>query len=214
VIEKAVKQMEQENPGFATIQFIHSGSTEQNIIDTPEGLPLPKDRGDTMPFPDLRRVVIVRPSHDSTNQTRIAVNLLEATNNIDSSKDVPLEFGDMVEIPQYDHPLGAAPVKLSDNQISAMINHLHGTAHLIVRDQKVEVPLDPYGEASLIGAVLNQPAVRELLLTSSDLSHVKVSRHDSKIFKASQWILDCSGKPPDLVIRDGDVIEVPEKRGF
>jgi hypothetical protein len=50
-------------------------------------------------------------------------------------------------------------------------------------------------------------------LSSSDLSHVKVTRRDPVTGKKSEWILDCSNSPssPDLWLRDGDVIEVPEK---
>jgi hypothetical protein len=71
------------------------------------------------------------------------------------------------------------------------------------------------------------------LLSSSDLSRVKVIRRDAKTGKTREWIVDCS--PPqspsngstffsfqltagadsqptsDLWLRDGDVIEVPQK---
>ena len=51
-----------------------------------------------------------------------------------------------------------------------------------------------------------------LLLTSSDLSRVKVSRRDPKTGQKLEWVIDCSGsKAPDLWLRAGDVIEVPEK---
>jgi hypothetical protein len=52
-----------------------------------------------------------------------------------------------------------------------------------------------------------------LIRFSSDLTRVKVTRqHDPASGKTREWILDCSGdKFPDLWLRDGDVIEVPEK---
>ena len=52
-----------------------------------------------------------------------------------------------------------------------------------------------------------------LPLSSSDLSRVKVTRNDLKTGKKREWILDCSdSKPaPDFWLRDGDVIEVPDK---
>jgi hypothetical protein len=47
---------------------------------------------------------------------------------------------------------------------------------------------------------------------SSDLSRVKVTRRDPKTGKKHEWMLDCSGgNAPNLWLRDGDVIEVPEK---
>jgi len=51
-----------------------------------------------------------------------------------------------------------------------------------------------------------------LLRASSDLTRVKVTRRDSKAGKKLEWVLDCSGNnAPDLWLRDGDVIVVPEK---
>ena len=187
-----------------------------------------------MPFPDLARVVIVRPSHDSTNEVRQVVNLLNSTNGIDCAKDVPLEFGDVVEVPERDHSLGDRPVGLTGNQTKCMASYLKGNVQLAVRDQKVELPFYRIGNQSTIGAVLNQPEAQRLLLSSSDLSHVTVSRFDPKTGKNSEWILDCSpptspgnGSSPlnyrlgtgannpspqtDLWLRDGDMIEVPEK---
>ncbi len=167
----------------------------------------------TMPFPDLTRIVIVRPSHDSTNSTRITVNLLNSTNGVDCAKDVPLEFGDIVEIPERDHSLGDQPVGLTTSQSHDIEDYLKGTAQLVVRDQKQELPLDPVGYASTIARVLYQPAAQQLILSSSDLSRVKVTRHDPKTGEAHEWILDCSNSSsePDLWIRNGDLIEVPEK---
>ncbi len=120
----------------------------------------------------------------------------------------------MVEIPQRDHSLGESPWWLSDDQVSSINNYLHGTAHLVVRDQKADLPLDPYADLSFIGPVLRQRAAQGLILSSSDLSRVKVTRHDPKSGKESQWILDCSNnsQAPDLRLRDGDAIEVPEKQ--
>jgi ankyrin repeat protein len=161
-------------------------------------------------FPDLTRVIIVRPNHSSTNETRIVVNLLNSTNGIDGSKDVPLEFGDVVEIPERDHSLGDRPVGLTDSQCDNIANYLKGNVQLVVRDQKTELTLNPRDAA--IHSVLNQTEAQKYLLSSSDLARVKVSRHDPKTGKKLEWILDCSGSnAPDLWLRNGDVIEVPEK---
>jgi hypothetical protein len=52
----------------------------------------------------------------------------------------------------------------------------------------------------------------QLLLTSSDLSRIKVTRRDPKTGEKLEWVFDCSGdKAPDFWLRAGDVIEVPEK---
>ena len=56
----------------------------------------------------------------------------------------------------------------------------------------------------------------KLVLASSDLSRVKVTRRDPKTGKNREWVVDCRGSfpestTPDLWLRDGDVIEVPDK---
>jgi len=53
----------------------------------------------------------------------------------------------------------------------------------------------------------------KLLLASSDLSHVTVKRRDTAAGKMREWTVDCSNSqaPPNFWLRDGDVIEVPEK---
>jgi hypothetical protein len=42
---------------------------------------------------------------------------------------------------------------------------------------------------------------------------VKVTRRDPATGETQEWVLDCSdpNNAPDLWLRDGDVIEVPEK---
>ena len=53
----------------------------------------------------------------------------------------------------------------------------------------------------------------KLVLTSSDLRHVKVTRRDPASGQEREWVVDCSeaSPAPDLWLRDGDKIEVPER---
>jgi cytohesin len=188
---------------------------------------------DMLPFPDLTRVVILRPSRGSTNTTRLAVNLLDRTNGIDVSKDVPLEFGDIVELPERDHALGDVRVNLTDNESAALFDYLKGKVQLAVRNQKVELAFDRIGSQATIRSVLNQPEAQKIILSSSDLSRVKVTRRNPKTGKISEWTFDCSNHPTafngslsysfspnqpndslpslDFWLRSGDLIEVPEK---
>jgi cytohesin len=192
---------------------------------------------DGLPFPNLARVTIVRPGHGTTNETRISVNLLNSTNGIDCSRDVPLEFGDAVEIPERDHSLAEGPIGLATGQYDAIANCLKGNVQLFVRDQKMELPIIPVQPSSIIVNVLDQPGARKILSSSSDLSRVKISRHNAKTGENREWIVNCSNQPssdqpssnqapnstpgmsagnnptspPDLWLRDGDIINVPEK---
>ncbi len=187
-----------------------------------------------LPFPDLAHVIIERPSHDSTNETRITVNLLNGTNGIDCAKDVPLQFGDVVEIPERDHALGDAPVGLTGGEQETIVNCLQGKVQLVTHGQKVELTIYPNAYGSLLTSVIRQSAAQKVLLSSSDLSRVKVIRHDAKTGQEQEWMVDCSDKGSSvngnlpisyqwsngantsslvtgLWLRDGDVIEVPEK---
>jgi ankyrin repeat protein len=145
----------------------------------------------TMPFPDLAHVTVVRPSHDSTNEMRLTVNLLDGTNGIDCSKDMPLQFGDVVEIPEREHALSDPPVGLTDDQRDTVANHLKGRVQLMAHNQKIELSIDFIGDRSTIGVTLNDPEAQKFLLSSSDLSRVKVIRRDSKSGKNLEWIMEC-----------------------
>jgi ankyrin repeat protein len=187
----------------------------------------------TMPFPDLARVTILRHTRGSTNEMRIPVNLLNSTNGVDCSKDVPLEFGDVVEIPERNHALGDHPVGLTDSEAKSITDYLKGSVQLVTHDQNVRLSIYPSAAGSELGSVVRQEEAQKVLLSSSDLSRVKVIRRDAKTGKTREWIVDCS--PPqspsngstvfsfqsafgadsqptsDLWLRDGDVIEVPGK---
>ncbi len=61
----------------------------------------------------------------------------------------------------------------------------------------------------MIGPVLFNS---KLLLASSDLSGIKVTRRDPVTGEKREWVVDCSSEKPaaDLWLRDGGVIKVPE----
>lgn len=168
-------------------------------------------------FPDLTRVVIARPTDNGAKSQRITVNLLNGTNGVDCARDVPLKFGDVVEIPEREHSLAEKAYFLSGDQAMTILNYFRnraGEAKLIVAGgQTVELPLQPF--YSQIGQVLSRDNARAALTSSSDLSRVKVTRRDPETGKTAEWTLDCSNQNnqgvPDLWLRAGDVIEVPLK---
>ena len=174
-----------------------------------------------IPFPDLTRVVISRPTDNGAKFQRIAVNLLNGTNGVDCARDVPLKFGDVVELPEREHSLAELPQFLTYEEETAILNHFRsqaGEAKLVVDGgETVQLPLQPF--YSQIGTVLSGNLARTTLTSSSDLSQVKVTRRDPQTGKIQAWILDCSRLfhvriapdfgAPDLWLRAGDVIEVP-----
>ena len=140
----------------------------------------------------MTSVTIIHHKQNTTNETRIQVNLLNATNGIDCSRDVPLEFGDVVEIPEREHALGDRSIGLTDSQRDDMVNCLKGSVQIVVHGSKVELPVYPNPDGSLIGSVLSRPEAQGVLLSSSDLSRVKVTRNDPVTGKRREWVVNCA----------------------
>jgi ankyrin repeat protein len=166
-------------------------------------------------FPDLKRIIVHRPSRTPGGKEQaIPVNLLNATNGVDCTKDMPLEFGDVVEIPVRDHALSESPSALSVQETAGILGCLRRKVQLTVRGQSREIELCPVAAESYLGAALGKTEAKSQLLSSSDLSRVKVTRKDPASGQPKAFVLDL-GKPvvtyDGLWLRDGDVIEVPEK---
>ena len=219
--------------------------------DTSSG---PYDKPLDLPFPDLSRIIIHRPPVHGTKWTDLKIDLADAIDSGNCPADVPLKFGDVVEIPETDHVLNEESTGLTTNQLVALAHCL--TRHLqitingmttnITVGPQVEVfPIDDqesisaaqraqtaqlaqspgavqvsFGGRSMINLApqtfMLWPVLddNQLLLSSSDLSHVTVKRRDAAAGRIHQWTLDCS-KPdtaPYFWLRDGDEIEVPEMR--
>lgn len=166
------------------------------------------------PFPDLGRVVIVRQRLANPNQPaeRIAVNLLDKTNQVDCSKDVMLEFGDVIEIPERLHTLQETAVGLTSDQMARIRDCRKGEVVLVYQGKKTPLAVASTPGEAVIGSILAGEKAREALFSSADLTQVKVTRRDAESGQPSEWIVNCSQEQtPDLWLRDGDVIEVPEK---
>jgi ankyrin repeat protein len=169
-------------------------------------------RSSVLKFPDLRRIIIHRPNRSSLGkQKEITVDLLNSTNGIDCGKDVPVEFGDIVEIPIRDYSLGEEEVGLTPSQWSDLKNCLKSTVRLVVRGESRE--LTPNVWSPLVWDALQMPEAKSLLLASADLAQVKVTRKDPSTGKTRQFIVDATARHgfQDLRLENGDTIEVPEK---
>jgi cytohesin len=195
----------------------------ETIYNFYHGDPLPTAGGrrasrqrpqDVLPFPDLSRIVVIHGG-PGARETRKEINLFNGPNRIDCAKDLPLEFGDVVEIPERVHPLDQSSDGLSSEERASLHECLgEGSIQLQAGTNRVQqVPIFARPSDCIIGSVLGRQSVRQFLLSSSDLSHVKVMRTDRATGKKFEWILNCSNPNslPDLWLRDGDVIEVPEK---
>jgi ankyrin repeat protein len=177
-------------------------------------------------FPDFKKVVIYRRAGNSVKQTTINVNLEEILNNGDCSRDVPLQWGDIVEVPEADHPVDQSWTGLTDQEASSLIKCVSRQVVVKIKGESTTLKLAPelnvlnngpipHGRWQKVCASFMLRSVLDnskLLRVSSDLSRVKVTRHDPVTKKTVEWIVDCtSPDQANLWLRDGDLIEVPEK---
>jgi ankyrin repeat protein len=192
-----------------------------------------------LPFPDFAHVKVRRPRTDSKHWQEQPVDLNPLFESGDCSKDVPLSWGDVVEVPEADHPLGERWKGFSIANLWNLKKCLTRHVQIIVKSQATTITLAP----GILSALENQqwmntvpgagtigggepfilprtpfwlrPVLLEskLVLASSDLSRVKVTRNDPKTGKKREWVVDCrvSSPVPDLWLSDGDVIEVPDR---
>ncbi len=156
------------------------------------------NRSTELDFADLAHIVVARPSASGAETKRIAVNLLNATNGVDVSRDLALEFGDVVEIPERQHSLSDRSGLLSFEEMDVIQLHFQkraGEAQLAVAGSKtIPLPLPPYG--SLLKRMLSVEAAQAVLTSSSDLSRVKVIRRDAPSGKTREWMVDCAPEKP------------------
>lgn len=164
-----------------------------------------------LPYPDFSKVIIHRPVAGKPDANKeITVNLLTITNTFDCAKDTWLEFGDVVEIPEREHTLAEEPFGVLPNQRQELSHCLKGEATFMVRGQNAELKLD--GTAYTCRLQLALGRIQNLLRSSSDLSRVRISRIDPTTGKTNVIITDSKlSQPYNVWLRDGDVIEVPDK---
>ncbi len=192
---------------FAATFIANPGSAAANFVDRIAG------GSNELPFPDLHRLIVVRQSAKAGQPAkRIAVDLILPTGGVDCTKDMPLEFGDVVEIPEREHTLQERPVGLTKEELQAIARCREGNVGLIVRGKRTELKVWPIWQQASISHLLQRSEIRGALFSSSDLSRVRVTRQAGESTKPHEWIVDCSGGDnPDIWLRDGDVIEVPDK---
>jgi hypothetical protein len=170
---------------------------------------------------------------------------------VDCAKDVPVEYGDVIEIPERVHSLNDTPtdpVRDMETEVSLAllgrtipsrpsrppgsvtnaVTHtseqveakakavvqrwscLRQSVQLVIAGETTPITVDSWKEGFLNQALL-KPEARAVLRSSSDLSRVKVTRKDAKSGKPVVLTVDISMAGDTFWLRDGDVIEVPDK---
>jgi ankyrin repeat protein len=182
-----------------------------------------------VPFPDFDHLVIHRPAADGKSWGKpINVSLRELLDSGDCSRDQQLQWGDIIEIPEADHPVADIWQGLTSAAAENLIKCVSRSLNVVVKGTNTQVKLSPeHTDASSFGA-FNMRQYRllsasfmirsvldqfKLIRFSSDLTHVKVKRHDATTGKNLEWTLDCSdtGHAAAFWLRDGDTIEIPDR---
>lgn len=198
-------------------------------------------------FPDLTKVRLHRIAPGQKFDV-IPLNLGEILKSRDCTRNLWLQWGDLIEIPVLDHPANQPWAGLDNDLISTLDLCLKRTATLIVKGHTNKFEWSPVGSCGnsqpyqpstflestswtptegTVTSAQRRGIVREsawlteflqnhqdLLMASSDLTRVKVTRQDPVAKKPKQIVLDATPQKNilnDLWLRDGDVIEVPEK---
>jgi len=185
----------------------------------------------SLDFPNLEKVLIRRPTPDGLARTTIPVDLSALFRSGDCSRDPVLQWGDIVELPEADHPISAAWPGLADEERARLSECLNRHAQLAIKGQtnnlalaivtRAPAPGAPSAMYTADGVRLSPPSfsllavlqTSGLLRTSSDLSRVIVRRRDAATGQSSEQSFNCAdpGAAPTFWLRDGDMVEVPEK---
>jgi ankyrin repeat protein len=178
-------------------------------------------------FPDFEHLVIDHPAQGGKSWAPASVNLLDLLNSGDCSHSQKLQWGDVVEIPEADHPVADQWPGLSEEAAQNLVKCVSRNITVVAKGAKTQLNLAPGYEKTIVNvdnkyyynliqasfmlrSVLDQ---YKLIRFSSDLTRVKVTRPASTAGKAQEWIFDCSdsNKSPAFWLRDGDTIEIPDK---
>ena len=286
----------QKGTGSIGVQVFHNFHRETDTLNHYTLLELIAEayqsRGNgAVAFPDLAHVTIARLKPGGAKE-EINVNLEEILKSADCSKDLSLEWGDIVQIGQLDHLVNEGWAGFSDEVRQNLANCLERKVEIIVKGQTTKIKLvspivssfytfNSFGGSGQWTTRMNLPTPRpnlmpgmpaptpglprrpgisepqdaqagttntlvlstfslnavvhqaNVLLLSSDLTRVKVTRHGVDM----QFNLDTTASgvsmpsmpalpggiprripnaanpsaPSDLWLRDGDVIEIPER---
>ncbi|MEO6183037.1 MAG: ankyrin repeat domain-containing protein, partial [Verrucomicrobiota bacterium] len=170
--------------------------------------------GAQLPFPDLANVKIERLEDGGKKSQMIPVNVEDILKSGDCSKNLWLEWGDIIEVPELDHNVNEQWVGYSKQHAEAVQKCLEKNvsitikgettnsilrAHINLNSGQVTLP-----DTSLIGVV------GRFLRASSDSNRIKVKRIDP-VTKRSHEIVSDLEKAKGLRLIEGDQIEIPER---
>jgi ankyrin repeat protein len=203
-----------------------------------------------LPFPDFQHLVIRRLNTNPLkrlngvvqsalntagqgNEKSYSVDLENLLQSSDRSNDIQLEWGDIVEIPETDHPVGAVWQGISSETQARLMQLLERTIEIKIKGTATEftvlppmpicintatlgivrqfavgtanVPKNPLVSPFGLKAIINNAGV---LRSFSDTSRIKVTHNQNGSSRSITVNLDQSEEP---WIKPGDIIEIPDR---
>jgi hypothetical protein len=192
---------------------------------------------DLVPFPDFARVAIHRL--DGKRDEVLHVNVSDILQSGNGSKDVALQAGDLIEIPEQEHKVADQWFALSQADVTALNKCLVRSVRLVAQGRTNVIALAPSLAVARQTAWLpmrmkltpdlgtDWPAEAlhgrkpDTIVRAFDLdavvrdSNVRLNTWDlSRVRLArggAKMTFDLTAKPaPEVWLEDGDVIEIPE----
>jgi hypothetical protein len=202
------------------IQFEILGRSgfEERVICRPNQMNI-----NSLTYPDFAHIRIRKPAADlkTWEEKRVDINALFESG--DCSVDVPVTWGEVIQLPELDHSLYESWGGFSHKQLGNLKKCLSRSIRISVKGETKSLELAPdinLGSSDIqimkatpfwLKAVLR---TSPLVLASSDLSRVKVTRRSPTSGQSQEWLIDClpNSQAQDLWLKDGDLIEIPEKQ--
>lgn len=232
--------LKRPSSGFTQVIFRRNGTNDANrftllealavhykLLRSPAAPSIPSEgqsqaqpSGSALPFPDWKRVVLRRADPDGMSWKEIPVDVTQIFAEGGCGRDVPLQWGDVLEIPERDHLIGETDFSpppelfhawqtcLSRSVTFTVGGKSESRRQEILKGNPTSGGQDPF---TLQGAVIGS----RLLRTSSDTSRVLLRRPDTTPGTTNEFSVDlreADGKGRSLWLREGDEIVVPDLR--
>ena len=154
--------------------------------------------GSPLAFPDFAHAHVKRPTPDLKSWQDELLDVITILESGDCSKDVVLKWGDVLVIPELDHLVGATWQGLPANEVQNLAKCLSREVTIVIGGRSTKTVLGCLGVSGGGGNfwLKSGPGNSGLVLTSSDVSSVKVTRIDPGTGKQQEWTIDCSQNKP------------------
>ena len=182
-------------------------------------------------YPDFNDITVIRRDEETGEIIHLRWNAVALVENGDCAQDQFLKWGDLVVVSERVHPLNVPWAGFPSDVETNILHCLKRQVTVSAGNQTKTVVLQPpdyffrmrrgevviaQGAAPLHEQFRLKTVLREsqLLLSTSDLTHVRVKRTDPVTGEPLEltFNLETLEDPQrDFWVRDGDVIEVPEE---